>query len=302
MATLADLKTYGQRNGWPDTSATGIAQQVVWINNTLAFLALERRWSYYQTPYWFNFTAPYTTGTVTVTKAGTGVEGSGTTFASGMAGQEFYTTEDAGRVYNIASITDGDTLVLSSAYLGDTTIGASYSINYVRYAAPTDWGMAGPAYFEDGRELVFADVGFEDWLRLRAEERGNTSATPDFLLYKRIAGTGYFYTHPAPSAAAQVRMTYQRLPAALSGDSDAADLPAVMLPLLHEALRINISIGDQNAAMEALRSREYQRLIDKAFAAERPHGSVPIVIGGSPPAGKRTLNGLGAIMKFSGYE
>lgn len=68
----------------------------------------------------------YTTGTVTMA-ASTTVEGSGTAWTQGMVGFKFLVDDD-NRVYEISSVTDADTKVLTETYGGTTGAGKSYTI------------------------------------------------------------------------------------------------------------------------------------------------------------------------------
>jgi len=302
MATLAELQTYCQRHGWRDSTTAGTTQLAAWINDVLKFLAIERRWPFYETPGYFNLTAPYTTGTVAMTAASTALVGTTTTWAAGMAGQEFWTTEDGNRVYMIATFTDTTHLTLNSAYLGATASGKTYSIRYVRYAAPSDWGQEGVFYLEDGRELSYEPLELSEWHRLRLLDRGTTSY-PERIMHHNLAGTDYFYIDPAPSVAKAIRYTYWRVPATLTSGSDAADIPASFRGLLHLALRLRLSVDDNNAGLEAMQTREYQREIDKTFVSQQPHGPLPIRVGGGRAGGKVPLGGLGNIFRIdSGYD
>jgi len=297
MATFLELQTYCQRHGWRDQTANGLAQLKVWINDVLQFLALERRWPFYETTGYFNLAPPYTTGTVAITQGATAVAGTSTVWASGMVGQDFYQTDDAGHAYMVSAVGGNTSLTLASGFLGDTVTVGTYQIRYIRYAAATDWGQEGVFLFEDGRELNYYAMTLADFHRLRMTERG-TCSYPDFVCKVNLAGTDYFYVHPAPSAAAQIRYTYWRAPATLTNNTDAADMPAPFRGLLHEALRIRLSVDDSNAALEAMRSREYQRMIDKLFHVQGSNRPMP-VRGAEGGIGPRIgLNALASIFQI----
>jgi len=277
--TLSELATFCQNHGWFNNTTAGVVQLKAWINDVLQFLAIERRWPYYETAAFLNLTAPYSTGTVDLTNLGTTVTGSGTAnFDSGMAGQEFYTAEDAGRVYQIDTVNaTAETMVLASAYLGSTGTGKTYEIRYVRYAAPTNWGQEGVARFEDGSDLNVDTISLIDWHTMRMKDRSR-DARPRHLLHTVVSGTHYFYVHPAPSSVGQIRYTYYRLPAVL-GDSDEADMPDAFRLLLKESLATRMATDNADAALEGLRESRYQRMIDKVFEASYPRKPVSIQIG-----------------------
>lgn len=294
MATLSSLKTYCQRHGWRDQTTAGTTQLTAWINDVLKFLALERRWPYYETPGYLNLTEPYTTGTADLTNGDTSVSGTATVWDVDMVGQEFYTSEDSGRVYMISAVGGGTTLTLESEYLGSTDTALSYSIRYVQYDAPSDWGQEGDFYLQDGSELNYSVMSLGDFHRLRMEER-NTTSYPTRIMHHSISGTDCFFVHPAPSAAKQVRYTYWRLPATLSSDTDTADMPDAFRGLLHVALRIRLSVDDGNAAIQAMQGLEYQRMIDRQFHGQHPSKPTPIAVGDDAGGPRIGLNGLGAI-------
>jgi len=298
MATLAELATFCQGHGWFNQTTAGIVALKQWINDVIQFLALERRWPFYETAGYLNTTVPYSTGTVDLTAASTTVVKKATAdFDAGMAGQEFYTVEDRGHVYQIASVVaTTDTLTLASAYLGATASGKTYEIRYVRYAAPADWGQEGVAKLEDGRDLNMDSISLMDWHTLRMMERQKDSY-PQQLLHTTIGGTHYFLVHPAPSAAKQIRYTYHRIPPTIT-DSDSADMPAWFRGLLHQSLAARMATDNADAGLERLRGQEYQRMIDKAYAAQYPGRPISISLGGRRGT-KIGINGLGGILQFT---
>jgi len=72
----------------------------------------------------------YTTGTVAVTNASTGVVGTGTLWTSLTVGSPapIFSKLNSGVPYYIASITDDTNLILTAPYAGVTESGISYSI------------------------------------------------------------------------------------------------------------------------------------------------------------------------------
>lgn len=235
--TLANLATYCQKNGWLDMTTAGTAQLYLWIDNTIQLLGLSRRWHFYEREAWLNLVAPYSTGTVDLTEASTEVAAGDTTavFATTVAGQEFYTAEDSGRIYRIASRTDAATIVLSSAYLGDDGSGKTYEIRYVRYSAPTDWGQSGAFFFEDGREISYSAMTLNEFLQKRVMHRA-TSAYPEAIFHQSLEGTHYFFVHPPPSAAKQITYNYWQRPDTLTAGTDTTDWPDQFRGLLHAIL------------------------------------------------------------------
>ena len=286
MATaLSSLVTYCSKNGWLDATTAGVLQCKIFIDTTIQLLGLARRWSFFEKEAWLNLTAPYSTGTVDLTEASTTVATGDTTavFATTTAGQEFYTTEDGGRIYRIATRTDEDTLVLSSAYLGDTATGKTYEIRYVRYSAPTDWGQPGAFFFEDGRELSYSAMTVEEFLQKRLMHRA-TSACPQAILRAQLAGTDYFFVHPPPSAAKQVTYNYWKRPDSLSGtsyaDANTTDWPDRYLGLLHAVLKERMATDNSDAGLAVFYSRKVQEWIDVVYRAEGPYKPLPVSLPG----------------------
>ena len=298
--TLANLATYCSAHGWLDETVGGVAQLKLWIDDTVQLLGMSRRWPFYQKEAWLNLTAPYSTGTVDLVEASTEIAAGDTTavFATTVAGQEFYTAEDAGRIYRIASRTDAATMVLSSAYLGDDGSGKTYEIRYIRYSAPTDWGQEGAFFFEDGRELSYAAMTLDEFLQKRIRHRA-TSAHPQFIFHQVLAGTHYFFVHPPPSAAKQLTYNYWMRPTALSADATETDWPDQFRGLLHAILRERMSVDDADAGLAAFHSRKVQEWIDTAYRSLGSHGPIPINLPGDDLAGgggRISPEGLGAFI------
>lgn len=284
MATaLSSLVTYCQKNGWLDQTTAGVLQCKIFIDTTIQLLGLCRRWKFFEKEAWLNLTAPYTTGTVAMTIASTGLVGTGTTWAEGMAGQEYYTAEDSGRIYRITTFTDTTHLTLASAYLGSTASGKTYSIRYVRYAAPTDWGQEGAFFFQDGREINWSVMTLDEFLKKRMMHRA-TSAYPTDILFAEIAGTKYFFIHPPPSAAKQVTYNYWKAPDSLSGtsyaDANTTDWPDRYLGLLHAVLKERMATDDSDAGLAVFYSRKVQDWIDAVFRGQGPYKPVPVSLPG----------------------
>jgi hypothetical protein len=101
--------------------------------------------------------ASYTTGTVQVTNGSGAVVGTGTTFTSGMVGQQFQISGDT-TFYTILSFTDATHITLSSGYIGTSGSGKSYTI----YAGWTEqWKDFGSSY----ETLSYRQMdNYEDWV------------------------------------------------------------------------------------------------------------------------------------------
>ena len=300
--TLANLATYCQKTGWLDQTTAGTAQLYLWISDTIQLLGMSRRWPFYEREAWLNLTAPYSTGTVDLTNADTEVAAGDTTvtFATTVAGQEFYTSEDSGHVYRIASRTDASTIVLSSDYLGDDASGKTYEIRYIRYAAPTDWGQEGAFFFEDGRELNYAAITLDEFLQKRLMHRA-TAGSPQFLFHQSLEGTHYFFVHPPPSEATQITYNYWQRPDTLTNGTDTTDWPDQYRGLLHAILRERLSTDNADAGLAVFHDRKVQEWIDVVFSSLGTHGPIPIRLPGDDTgfSGRVSVGGLGAFFNIT---
>lgn len=299
--TLGDLKTFCQAHGWLGRSAESEAQLKIWIDDVIQWLGRLRRWPDYEKSTYLSLLAPYTTGTVTVTDGSTTVTGTGTMdVTSAMAGQEFYCDDDPSTVYQIASVDAGsnNTLTLETAYTGDGDTLVDFSIRYVRYAAPTDWGQAGVLYLPDGRELTASNLSFHEWHQARISHQG-TSNWPSDIVYQNVSGTGYFYVHPAPSAASSVRGTYWAAPASLASDSDVTDWPSDLMSLLHTVLKKRMSTDMLNSTFFSMMASELKDDLDAAMRSRGAMGPMrinpPGVEGGVGPG----LESIRSLFHFS---
>ena len=151
--TLADLVTFCQRHGYGDQSDDGTTQLEAWINDMIQRLASARDWPCYRKSYYLALTAPYTTGTVTLAADPT-ITGSGTTWLADMAGQEFYTSTDPTRLYQLLTFTGTTFMELEQSYIGTTGSGKTYEIRYIRYDMPTGFDHpVGPLWDQSGNEV-----------------------------------------------------------------------------------------------------------------------------------------------------
>ena len=264
--STANLQTYIQNHGASNVDA---ADQLLFINNCIQQLAAMREWPTYRTPLNINLIAPFDTGTVTLA-ASTTVDDLSTGDWSGeteMARQEFYTSEDSSRVYTIASVTDADTLVLDSAYIGDTGSTKTYEIRYVSYPLPSAFDhITGPLWLQGGLELM-ADVVSPGELRGMRLSNVGTATLPTHIAFDKggagQASTHNLLVHPAPSATAIIRGYYQARPVTATALVDP-DWPERYLGLLHELLRINISTADSGRG-GSLEYAKFEQRVEEAY-------------------------------------
>jgi hypothetical protein len=181
-----------------------------WIQDTHSDILGELPWSRQQATGILQTTAPYTTGTVTVTNESTTVTGSGTTFTSGMTGRAFRIAgRDEYYEFTYVSSTSG---TLDRGYEGDTASGASYSIFQFVYPLPTDC-------------RILQDDAFPSMTRLTGAQMDATGVvgTPtNWASYMDDASTPprmQIELYPTPDESIGIPFTYTAEAADLSGAS-----------------------------------------------------------------------------------
>jgi hypothetical protein len=133
IQTLTEFRnTVAEQMGFSAYSALSTLQ-AAHVDKAILFamdtIALEGNWKWLEREASFTTTAGYNTGTVDLTNLSTGVEGNSTAWDTGtnvLADDKFNAGE--GGYYRIASVTDGDTLVLATEFAGTTASAASYNV------------------------------------------------------------------------------------------------------------------------------------------------------------------------------
>lgn len=178
----------------------------------------------------------YTTGTVSITHDSTAVTGSGTTFATGVAGQ-FIKFGSQDEVYKISTRGGATSLTLSTAYIGATLSGETYAIYYVYYDLPSDFGnmivmtqKASPRVIQPNNSLSFAHVYPDEFDRSTGEITDYIlSGVNTSTLYKKIRFS------PIQTSSKRVYFEYMKqLPSAQSSDSQ---IPTSLHPLIITKLK-----------------------------------------------------------------
>jgi len=107
------------------------------INATVDQVVDYRPWKWLEKSYRFVLTAPYSTGTVTVTNGSNAVTGASTVWTSGMTGRKFR-TQNSGVEYTFTyvSATSG---TLDRVYSGDSDSLLTYTIYEDTYDLPSDY-------------------------------------------------------------------------------------------------------------------------------------------------------------------
>jgi hypothetical protein len=274
--TFQEIRAYCLRAGWADLSDTGQSLLTVRINSTLQHLVGMRPWPDYEAQGSMQLTAPYSTGTVTLTLDSAAVTGDSTVWTAAMVGQEFVGPD--GRPYTIAAVTNNTALTLAENYLGASVAsGGAYSIRYIRYAMPTGCLRVGRmkhrlcGWLTDERDI-------SDFQARRLELHAESQAPT--CVWKRRP---YFYFDPSPSAADQIRFPYWTAPERITTDSDVTDWPEALDWLLWAALGLTVREKSEQDAAAVLYQPAFQEYVNTAFRqADASAEPIRLNVGRSP--------------------
>ena len=280
MAT--DFQTlYGDAQKFlKDSSSVGLVMIKKFINRAYRDAWVRFPWPERHAQAFLAMTAPYTTGTVTVTNGLTTVTGSGTTFPSYGAGTVKFALSINGEWYGVATRDSATQLTLDRNYLGDTAAGVTYIVYRDIYTLASDvgsllslqlgahkagWGASQPV----DRATAEGEWGFP-----------TTLGTPTkYVLHDRASGV--FRVRLGPEVPDDdnfaIRYSYLKDITELSGTADE--------PLFHEDRRDLILYGalSQAYAMHGRISESqgaavtFERLLAQAWASDK--SSQPVVMG-----------------------
>jgi len=202
------------------------------LNQEMRGLARKRPWRAYQSEYEFDTTETYSTGTVSVTDGSTTVEGSGTTWTSAMEGRKLRVAGYE-MAFEIDSVTDGDTLELTSAWPYDDESDKTYSIYEDEYDLPSDF------------ERLFGVRDIKNNVELRAITSQSAhggryalrSITPTTACEYSLWQGDTLRLHNAPVTGGRISVYYYRKPTAVTGPNDTLDVPAYLEDVLDMRLR-----------------------------------------------------------------
>lgn len=163
---------------------------------------------------WVNTDAVYSAGTVSVTKATTGVTGVATVFPSTVASDSWRFAPSLSDPWNTVSVRGGDTsLTLAEAYRGTTLTAHTYVVYKVDYSLPTDVETVEKVYLHDhttGDVVEIPRVGPEHLARFGAlpESQGAPLAWTDEL--PPVSGVKQIRVGPyAPDAIYRLEVLYR---------------------------------------------------------------------------------------------
>lgn len=287
MATVTELLEYVRRRTNDSTWTKDVAVQRDIIRQALKRLCRARHWSFFRIREAINLTAPYTTGTVSLTNGSITVAGSGTTFVAGMVGKFFQLDGDQ-VAYKIAAVNSTTEIELDAQYVnagGDNVTDSDYQIIYPDYALTNDVAKIVAIVHQELQvdlALTSADQ-MDTWIRSQ-----NYIGTPLYFCpvtdYENSQKVRLF---PAPDRQYPLVVIYDRKPADPStiDDSTEVDWPAnqdvLEAACFYEACRSPM-FPQANKMMNQARA-EYEETLALASNEDRTvAGAVEIQGGGRP--------------------
>lgn len=241
-----------------------------WFNEAQLELLAAAQWRHLDADKILPTTAPYSTGTATVSAGGTTVTfGGGASIPTGAAGQLISL---GGFYYKIATRDSSTQVTLDSAAVAAVSAGA-YQILFYQLNMPSDFSP--PRLYEatiqtgDGvNQLSYTQEHglFQEW-----PDESRTIGQP--TLFRFWAGKMQLW--PPPDGAYNVKIYYHREPSEMttsSADSTALDWPDdLQYALLQGVLAIGYEFIDDTLA-NACRQRFDQALVDAKSRNNRPPG------------------------------
>jgi hypothetical protein len=176
--------------------------------------------------------APYTTGTVSLTNASTTVTGSGTTFTSGMTGRKI--ALGYGSPWYRFTYVGATSGTLAQAYAEPSVTGSNYVIFQDEYdvSSTCDVVTAVSILYEGGRTTGLSEARLDDSAYVHS-----AVGIPRYysLTDSTTAGTRRLRLWPIPDATYRIRVHYLKSYTDMVGESDLCDLGVNKERLLFKA-------------------------------------------------------------------
>ena len=270
--TLDQLQTICKYHGWQDSTTTGLAQLIQFINDTLQLLATLAEWpEYIGRDGSVTFPAravsivsiSVATGTVTLVTAAHG-------FAVGdiitITGTDNY-DEASVTITRASSTTD---IAYTSSKTGDSSTGTMTIDNNVETLSDTRISRLGIVVRSD-RAAPLDEITLEDWLQNK-RYHGATGPPRQYALRKYIDSGEpaiEMLVYPDPTTAITLYYTYRVYPAILANASDVAEWPDTRVWLLTDALRVRLAQVDRDSEGAILYGTDFMKKVYRAFAHAR---------------------------------
>lgn len=271
----------------------GLPLAAKWISNRYVQLVSRARFRHLRQIGELTMPAIVNDGTVTITQASTTVTGdTDTTWATSPAtGDHEYWYLLVGNVwYKVASVTDDDTLVLDTAFAGDSVEEVTYRL--VKRYHPLDAAARWLGDFvHDRLRLPLAKRSIEE-LNIIAPGRPITGAYPRIVAQNGVDSNGYVRVeiYPPPSDPEIIRYAFWDLPTALTISSTIpAQIDGYMLKegalidaYRHEKAR-SLRAGNVEAAAvwrndENVQRTIWERTIQEACRTDRGEDDISLIL------------------------
>ena len=258
--------------GVPTASNTDIYDSH--INDALEMIVAEHDWAFLRNPFTdaFNTEAPYTTGTVSLTKGSTTITGSGalwTTagFSTSAGRYEIYVGSEVYGVTlsadNAGTLTRAAVATLSGATF--TVFRRAYALTARMRSIEAAWVLVTPRW----------PMKVVDWLEIAVlnSQPPVLGGYPERLAFANIDSndTSQVLIDPPPSTTQSIYVSGYQEVAALSDTGTAIPLPKKFKPAFHEAADYFMFKWRDDARMDAS-MKNYRALIGALIVSDDPSG------------------------------
>lgn len=203
-----------------DRGATSTTECIRFLNMAQRDVCRARDWPELMKRDFIVATAPYETGTVSLTKGSATVTGSGTTFASGMVGRKFALGYQS-PWYIVGSFSSTTSIDLADSYAEASGSGLSYVIYEDRISMPSDCEKLYEVWFHDTNNRHPMKRRPPERFHLYAGQPGSADEPWWYSIIERDSN-GYMQIQVgpyAPSDAYRLEVAYKKAPTELVSSS-----------------------------------------------------------------------------------
>ena len=237
--TFANLKTFARDHVADMNDSKAIRQIERAVNNAFRRLARKHEWSFYLPVDRgrVNFTAEYTTGTVTVAEDGTQATLLGGVWPTAAVGRKIIFSENSLIEFNVKT-RDSDLIVTfqdGQKWIGDAIVAGEYQMYQDVYSLPSDFqklytgrGQSEYMFYMPPREFA-----------VYKQSRKNFTTDPT-RVYTIIANDK-MQVYPYPTTANLWEFMYLRWPTELTADADEMDWPEDHLDVAEDAILVEMA-------------------------------------------------------------
>lgn len=231
----ATLVAYGRRTVLDRVGSKADLELWTALNDAVDMLAEDYKWPFFLRKGAFSIQAPYSTGTIAISAAGTNVTLTTGTWPTWAASGNLLI---AGKIYSIATRTSGTVVVLDNAWGDDAITASSYVIYQDEYALSDNMLSFGRVFPGNTWGWGGEPVGIEElW------ERQNAAQFSQQYPGCFAISNGNLVLWPYPSDNSTLAYSYYAKPTALTGTgSGSLDWPVAKLQLLHRAYDYHLAL------------------------------------------------------------